>query len=227
MKRSEVEKVISWAKELLKKQNFILPEFAYYHIDEWRAKKDEVGMIKKTMLGWDVSDYGKGDFTTLGSVLFTIRNGDQKDPSIGTPYAEKVIPLYDGQRLPMHCHYTKTEDIINRGGGIMFMKLYNSKADGTPDFDSDVTVMCDGLKKVYKAGEEFYVSPGNSVSLTPGMYHIFGAKAGSGDCLVGEVSSVNDDNTDNNFYEDIDRFSVIEEDVPLTTPLCNEYDKVL
>jgi D-lyxose ketol-isomerase len=227
MKRSEVEKHIAWAKKLIDEVGCTLPSFAYWTLDEWREKGALTEGMRKIMLGWDVTDYGMGDFRKIGNVLFTIRNGSLDDKTVGTPYAEKLIPILDGQRLPMHCHHSKTEDIVNRGGGVMFMKLYNSLPDGSPDFESDVTVLSDGLPITVKAGEEFYITRGNSLSLTPGMYHIFGAKADSGDLVVGEVSSINDDNTDNNFYEDVQRFVAIEEDVLLTVPLCNEYDAVL
>ena len=227
MKRSEVEKQIAWAKALLKETGYTLPSFAFWTMDEWREEGQRTSDMKQIMLGWDVTDYGMGDFSKIGNVLFTIRNGSLDVQGAGTPYAEKVIPILDGQRLPMHCHHSKTEDIVNRGGGIMFMKLFNSLPDGAPDFESDVTVLSDGMPITVKAGEEFYISRGNSLSLTPGMYHIFGAKAGAGDLVVGEVSSINDDNKDNDFYENVQRFVAIEEDVAVTVPLCNEYDRVL
>jgi D-lyxose ketol-isomerase len=223
MKRSEIEKSVSWAKELLKKNNFFLPPFAYWKITDWEKEPEKTKTIRRTMLGWDITDFGMGNFPEIGAVLFTIRNGDMDDPGTGTPYAEKVILLTEGQRLPMHYHANKTEDIINRGGGIMFMKLYHSKENGEPDMEKEVTVFSDGFRKVLKPGEEFYVEHGASVTLTPGLHHIFGAKKGSGDLIAGEVSSVNDDKTDNYFYEKVSRFSDIEEDVPKIHLLCNEY----
>jgi D-lyxose ketol-isomerase len=71
------------------------------------------------------------------------------------------------------------------------------------------------------------VNKGESITLTPRLYHTFGAVEGKGDLLVGEVSSINDDTVDNHFAEDMKRFSQIEEDVPLKTPLLNEYKRVL
>ncbi|MBC5648011.1 D-lyxose/D-mannose family sugar isomerase [Christensenella tenuis] len=226
MKRSEIQKEIKWAGELLKKHCFYLPEFAEWTLGEWKKNAEKIDVIRATMRGWDITDYGMGDFKTVGSVLFTLRNG-VVGRNIGTPYAEKVIPLHEGQRLPMHFHAVKTEDIINRGGGMMYMKLYNALPDGEPDREGHVNVSVDGILKTIGAGEEFLVGPGSSVSLTPRMYHIFGAKQGYGDLIVGEVSSVNDDNTDNYFYEKVSRFAEIEEDEELVYPLCNEYEKVL
>lgn len=226
MKRSEIQEAIRWAKALLSKHRFYLPEFAEWTVQDWKQNKEKASSVLQTMCGWDVTDYGRGKFRELGSVLFTLRNGTVQEPPAGTPYAEKVIPLYEGQRLPMHYHQKKTEDIINRGGGLMFMKLYNALEDGTPDFAGDVTVFADGIRKNVGAGEEFLIKPGGSVSLTPRMYHIFGAKQGYGDLIAGEVSSVNDDNTDNFFYEEVSRFTGIEEDEPVVYPLCNEYDQI-
>jgi D-lyxose ketol-isomerase len=227
VKRSEIQKAIAWAKGFLGELNFHLPEFAHWEMDEWRKHAGDIDVLTKTMLGWDVTDYGLDDFYTVGSILFTIRNGDLNDHTLGTPYAEKVIVLPEGQRLPMHYHSHKTEDIINRGGGMLFMKLYNSLPDDEPDQSTPVIVYRDGIRFEIPAGEEFMVAPGNSVSLTPGLYHIFGAKVGYGPLLVGEVSSINDDNTDNHFYEKIARFMEITEDEEITIPLCNEYDKTL
>jgi D-lyxose ketol-isomerase len=155
---------------------------------------------------------------------FTIRNGNLNDKSLGTPYAEKFIMLKPGQRLPVHMHRTKTEDIINRGGGNFQIKLYNTGKDGMPDMYSPVTVYCDGIKKVYEAGETITITKGNSISLTPYMYHTFWAQEDTGDVLIGEVSSVNDDNTDNCFAEQVNRFTEIEEDELAVYPLCNEYN---
>jgi D-lyxose ketol-isomerase len=41
--------------------------------------------------------------------------------------------------------------------------------------------------------------------------------------MVGEVSAVNDDDTDNRFYEPLPRFSTIEEDEPPYYLLCTDY----
>ena len=227
MKRSDIESYVNWAKHLVEDCGMKLPPFAYWDIDEWRRNTAQKERIIKTMLGWDVTDYGGGDFKTLGSVLFTIRNGVMGTQGIGTPYAEKLLPTMDGQRLPLHFHYSKCEDIINRGGGVMWIKLYLNREDESVDYDSDVTVYMDGVRVTVPAGETIYVNKGESITLTPRLYHTFGAVKGKGDLLVGEVSSVNDDTVDNHFAENMMRFAKIEEDVPIRTPLLNEYRRVL
>lgn len=218
MKRSEINRLLENAKSLLEENRFKLPGFAYWTPDEW--KKADTETINKTMLGWDVTDFGSGDYRKMGAVLFTIRNGEQKNNGLGTPYAEKIIIVPDGGRLPLHFHYTKAEDIINRGG-TLWMKLYNAKEDNTIDYKSDVVVYCDGFKRTFKAGEEIEIKTGDSMTLTPRIYHMFGAK--DGDLVAGEVSSINDDNVDNHFAEQVSRFAEIEEDEPAIHPLCNEY----
>ncbi len=227
MKRSEINQAITWAKDLLEENNIKLPPFGYWTLDEWLSGKHDISTIKTVMLGWDITDYGKDRFEELGAVLFTLRNGSLTDASLGTPYAEKLIVLKDGQRLPLHHHASKTEDIINRAGGVMGIKLYNAKDDGSVDYDSDVSVDLDGVKHVVKAGEELLIHPGESITLRPFMYHLFWAKEGRGDLVCGEVSSINDDMTDNYNAEEVSRFSTVVEDEPILHPLCNEYVKVL
>jgi len=221
MKRSFVNESIRWAKELLAQYQINLPCFAHWSMDEWKEKAEETKLIKKLMLGWDVTDYGLGRFHEIGGVLFTLRNGDVYDKSTGTPYAEKYIMLQKGQKLPMHMHKGKTEDIINRCGGVYSIQLYASTPKWEVDYESDVTYISDGMRYTVAAGTIVDITGGNSITLTPGLYHAFWAK--DAPVVIGEVSSVNDDNTDNYFAEEVVRFTTIEEDEAPLYPLCNEY----
>ena len=56
-----------------------------------------------------------------------------------------------------------------------------------------------------------------------GNWHKFWGE--NGDVLIGEVSTVNDDLTDNVFAEPIGRFSEIEEDVDAIHLLVSDYEK--
>ena len=225
MKRSEVNQGIEWAKQLLKTYQITLPEFGYWTVEEWRRHMDETEAVRQLMLGWDVTDYGLNTFKDVGGVLFTVRNGDLNHPEIGVPYAEKFILLAKDQALPTHMHFSKTEDIINRAGGVLCLKLYQATLDDAIDYASDVTVYTDGIKRVYQAGEVVRVKTGCSITLPTRLYHSFWAE--EADLVVGEVSSVNDDRIDNCFNPKMPRFGEIEEDEPVVHPLCNEYDKVL
>lgn len=225
MKRSEINRAIAWAKSYLEKYCITLPRTAYWDMEKWAENKDGIERIRKVMLGWDVTDFGTGKFEEIGGVLYTVRNGDLSEPE-GLTYCEKYIVMKEGQRLPKHYHLAKSEDIINRAGGVLAVYLWNTDAQGN-QLDTDVTVCMDGIDATFKAGEEILVYPGNSVSLMPRMAHIFGPKAGFGDLIVGEVSKVNDDNSDNYFLEPTFRFAEIEEDEPVLHPLCNEYAKLI
>lgn len=226
MKRSQINQSIIWAMDLLEKYNIKLPYFAYWTLDKWKLKKSKTKAIKEVMLGWDITDYGKDSYNKLGAVLFTLRNGSLNDSSIGTPYAEKLIILKDGQRLPLHYHASKTEDIINKAGGILAIKVYNSLENGDVDYDSKVRIDLDGIEHLFEAGEEINIHNGNSITLRPYVYHLFWAKEGVGDLICGEVSSINDDKKDNYNAEDVSRFSTIVEDETIIYPLCNEYERV-
>jgi len=224
MKRSEINAAIVWAKDLLKKNNITLPALAYWSMDDWKAKADQIDTVRKVMLGWDISDFGSNNFAELGAVLYTVRNGMMDDPTVGVPYCEKYIIMKEGQRLPKHYHVFKTEDIINRAGGVLRVFLWNADPVDGHQLDTDVTVWMDGVKHTFAAGEPIDVLPGNSITLPPYVAHIFGPKPGCGELVCGEVSKVNDDNTDNYFLEPTARFADIVEDEPRLHPLCNEYE---
>lgn len=226
MNRSEINKAILMVEKVLKENHFYLPPFAHMSPEDWKNAGLESARIVENRLGWDITDYGADDYHNLGGVLFTIRNGNFTHPESGTPYAEKIIVLEPGQRLPLHFHWGKTEDIINRGGGILSIELYNAKADESVDTESDVRFFCDGVERTVKAGEIFDIMPGASITLTPFLYHRFWANKDGGVLICGEVSSVNDDFNDNNFAEPVKRFSAIVEDEAPIHLLCNEYPAV-
>ena len=225
MKRSEINAAIKWGEDLCKKHNITLPKFAYLKGDKAEFAKPERETIVKTMLGWDVTDFGTDDFEHCGAVLFTVRNGSIYDEALGTPYAEKYIFMKEGseQEIPMHYHIHKTEDIINRAGGVLCVQVYMEGEEGKIDEEKDVVVYCDGERMVVKAGTVIEVENGNSITLTPYMFHRFWAKTGCGDLVVGEVSKINDDNKDNVFANPQARFPEIVEDEAPYHLLVNEY----
>ena len=226
MKRSEIQREIAWAKDFLKRSGLALPMFADWSAAEWKARRAEAETIIRTMRGWDVTTFGHDDFSRMGAVLFTIRNG-LPDGSCGCPYAEKLIFMKEGQILPNHFHRQKTEDIINRSGGILLIRVWNSLADGSVDRNGDVRILTDGLERLVPAGTDVEITRGNSMTIYPGLYHMFTPKPGCGDVIIGEVSSINDDRTDNYFENGLPRFIPVEEDCEILVPLCNEYETLL
>lgn len=223
MKRSEINAIMRSADEFLKECRFYLPPFAYWTPDEWRQKGPEAAEIVETQLGWDITDFGKGDFASYGLFLFTIRNGKPQYlvERTGKLYAEKVLIVEANQVTPMHFHWNKMEDIINRGGGRLVVQLYNSTPDEDLDEKTPVSVSVDGITRTVPPGGTVVLEPGESITLTPRMYHKFWAEGGR--ALLGEVSLVNDDAADNRFHEPQGRFPVIEEDEPPLYLLVGDY----
>ncbi len=225
MKRSEINKAILEAKARLDEYRITLPMFGYWTEEDWKKNEDKIDRIRERMLGWDVSDFGSGDFKSCGAVLFTVRNGDKNDPNTTSPYAEKYIILDDKteQQIPYHYHISKAEDIINRGGGVLVVQLYNRTADDKLDEEKNVEFYMDCVKHTVKPGEPIYVTPGNSITIEPYIFHRFYPEKDKGLLIVGEVSKVNDDNNDNIFLVKSQRYCEIEEDEKKVYPLCNEY----
>ncbi len=221
MKRSEINQLISEAKDFFDEMNFKLPPWGYWPPEEWQGKAESCAEIAENMLGWDLTDFGSGNFHRRGLLLFTIRNGNlRKDKK---PYAEKIMIVEENQETPMHYHWHKMEDIINRGGGNLVIELYNSIQENQLA-ETDVQVKTDGILRNIPAGGKVILKPGESITLEQGMYHRFYGEAGKGKVLVGEVSAVNDDNTDNCFLEELGRFPEIEEDEKPVHLLVSDYN---
>lgn len=222
MKRSEVNRRILEAIAFFRQHQFLLPPFAYWTPADWAQKGHEADEIRRNALGWDLTDFGSGDIDRVGLLLFTIRNGNYNDPDNQKLYAEKIMIVGEGQITPMHFHWSKAEDIINRGGGNLQIKLYNA----TPDeqlAETPVQVSVDGVVRQVAPGGVITLYPGESITLTRRLYHEFWGEPGKGRVLVGEVSSVNDDASDNRFLVPAGRFPRIEEDAPPLHYLCTEY----
>jgi D-lyxose ketol-isomerase len=222
MKRSEINQIMRDTVSFLSEMNFKLPPFAFWHPDEWRTKGREFDEIRDNLLGWDITDFGSGDFSKVGLLMFTIRNGNLAEKKYIKPYAEKLLIVEEGQITPYHFHWNKMEDIINRGGGNLLVKVYNSTREG--EFaDTPLQVSMDGRSYEVAAGTILRVTPGESISLPGGQYHQFWGEAGTGKILLGEVSKVNDDRKDNRFHDEVGRFPKIEEDEEPLYLLCTEY----
>lgn len=224
MKRSEINVIIRSGIKFARQYQFHLPPFAFWSPEDWQHKGPEVSEIVQNGLGWDITDFNRDDYSRFGLLLFTIRNGTLAalQNGIGKVYAEKMLIVGVDQITPMHFHWRKTEDIINRGGGTLKIQVFNSTTDENLDRSTDVQVSVDGVKRLYQAGGIVDLAPGESITLTPGCYHQFW---GAGEqVLVGEVSSVNDDQSDNRFHEPMSRFPQVEEDEAPLHLLVSDYE---
>ncbi len=220
MKRSQINTLMKEAKAFFNENKFCLPPWAERKPDDWRGRYATDSEIVDNMLGWDLTDFGSGDFMKRGLLLFTLRNGNPaKDKKT---YAEKIMIVREEQETPMHFHFSKMEDIIVRGGGRLAMELWNSTPDGALA-KGTVELRVDGIMRSFKAGSTLVISPGESVCFTQGLYHRFWGEKGKGTVLVGEVSMVNDDTQDNRFLEPLGRFPAIEEDEAPLHLLASDY----
>jgi len=238
MKRSESNQIIQYAMDVMKKHQFPLPPFAYYTVEDWKNLGEDEEELVENMLGWDISDFGSGDFRKIGLTIFTFRNGNfynqEKYPKV---YAEKYLLVNDGQVLPFHYHWYKMEDIINRGGGDLAVTLYNSTPEDYADRDAyaqgkpgtfdttPVTVTVDGKRVTVPAGGVVTIHPGQSITLKPGQYHSWQGVPGTGDVILFEVSTRNDDMVDNRFHEADQRIPSMDEDVEPTFLMFADYPK--
>ena len=204
MKRSEINAALREMEQMVREYRFALPPFCGFTPEEWAEKGHEYDEIRDNMLGWDITDYGMGDFDKMGFSLITLRNGNLKLDQYTKTYAEKLLYIKEGQYSPMHFHWSKMEDIINRGGGNVLIRVYHSTPDEDLDREREVHVHVDGREMVVPAGTQVRLTPGESITISPYLYHDFTVEPGSGPVQLG-------------------RFPTIEEDEPPYRLLCSEY----
>lgn len=159
---------------------------------------------------WDVTDFGLGDWRKFGLVLVNL--ADEKE------YCEKIMYAKKGMVTPAHCHRKKKEDIICRSGmlAVQVWAGHPSKSNGRSfnlPFNHE-------LVKV-NSGDIVELHPGCRITLAPGVYHEF--YPDSAECIIGEVSTANDDLHDNFFVnKEVGRYPGIEEDEPAIVRLVSD-----
>lgn len=227
MKRSFINRKIEEGIAILREHQFYLPPWFYWSPAQWAQAGHEADEIRERMLGWDITDFGYGDFAKVGLLVVTIRNGkltEQFEPMVKN-YCEKLLLVGEEQVTPIHFHWYKMEDIINRGGGNLVLQLWHADKNEGLDQQTPLEVSIDGISTRVAGGGYVTLEPGQSITLAPYMYHRFFGEKGKGVVLAGEVSRVNDDNKDNRFLEPLPRYPTIEEDEESQYLLCTEYPK--
>ncbi len=150
---------------------------------------------------WDVTDFGLGDWHRFGLVLITLANEPE--------YCEKLMYARAGMVTPAHCHRKKKEDIISRWGELAVTVWNGHPKESIAPFQ----VRVNGALRQILPGETVLLRAGERITIEPGVYHEF--ESMTSQCIIGEVSTANDDLNDNFFIrEDIGRFPTIEEDEP-------------
>lgn len=224
MKRSKINQILKTNISFAINRGVYFPKFASWKLEDWTNLDQKYREIVDNMLGWDVTDFGSNDFNKYGLVAFTFRNGNYNHSSVyPKPYCEKVLFLEEGQELPYHFHKLKEEDTINRGGGNLLIKVWNVANDESLDKVSDVTIVKDGEKLLLPAGSVIKFEPGESLTATQRIYHKWNVEPGTGKVMAWEVSTTNNDNMDNRFYQPIPRIPSIEEDEEPFRLLFSDY----
>ena len=135
---------------------------------------------------WDITDFGLGDWRRYGLVLVNLADEPE--------YCEKLMYAQEGMTTPAHAHAKKKEDIICRWGKLAVQvwaskpPLGENKPFGIPINHEEQTVT---------SGSVIELDAGWRVTLVPGVYHEFYPL--SDECIIGEVSTANDDLHDNFF----------------------------
>ncbi|MDQ8194549.1 D-lyxose/D-mannose family sugar isomerase [Coraliomargarita sp. SDUM461004] len=150
---------------------------------------------------WDITDFGLNDFANFGLVLINLAEEIE--------YCEKLMYARTGQTTPLHTHKQKKEDIICRHGRFA-LELWNGHP-ATATAGEAFEIQINNTIRTVANGVELELSAGERITLTPGIYHAFWPT--TKDCIIGEVSTANDDANDNFFVDpNIGRFPEVEED---------------
>ncbi len=159
---------------------------------------------------WDVTDFGLGRWRDFGLVLVNLA----EEPE----YCEKLMYAQKGMTTPAHSHGRKKEDIICRWGELIVRVWPDSALSESTE---PVTLRIDREPSRVSPGQEIRLAAGSRVTLAPGIYHEF--FPASDECIIGEVSTANDDRKDNFFVDPaVGRFPGILEDEPAVVRLVSE-----
>lgn len=162
------------------------------------------GWVTLPHFQWDITDFGLGEFDTCGLVLINLAEELE--------YCEKLMYAAKNQKTPAHYHRRKKEDIICRTG-VLAIRLWptSSASSSVTDFGLKVN----GSWRAIKPSDTILLQTGERVTIPPGIWHEFWPE--SDECIIGEVSTANDDVTDNFFMDErIGRYPEIDADeIPL------------
>lgn len=162
---------------------------------------------------WDITDFGKGDFARWGLTLVNLATEPE--------YCEKLMYARRDQRTPCHTHQRKKEDIICRIGRLVVWLWPRLPADESAALDEYMTLSVNNELTRVRAGQPIDMPAGHRITISPGVWHAFAPA--TEECIIGEVSTANDDQADNFFADpEVGRFSKIYEDEPAQVKLLSE-----
>ena len=161
---------------------------------------------------WDVTDFGLGNWRKCGLVAINLANEPE--------YCEKLMFARRNQATPCHTHARKKEDIICRAGSLT-LQLWPARPTPGAALPTAMAVRIDGEPAEVATGCAFTLAAGSRITLFPGVWHTFWPA--SAECIIGEVSTANDDVGDNFFLDPgVGRVPLIEEDEPAAVRLIGD-----
>jgi D-lyxose ketol-isomerase len=227
VKRSEINATILLARDFFEAYRFKLPRWAAWSVVNWGYSGEEMQAIRDCQLGWDVTDFGLGNFPTQGMTTFMLRNGVPSSPPVqeasdeqipettseglNRHYSEKIMLVQLHQTIPLLALKQRTHDLINRGGGDLVIQVYQSTPENELDEKNRVPLQVNGIAYNVKAGGIVRLVPGDGVTLQPGVFHKYWPEKAS--CIVGNISTTCDETNDYLFFDpNCQRFPEIEPD---------------
>lgn len=160
-------------------------------------------------LGWALppnaqfaaTDFGLGDYRAAGLVEVLLANEPE--------YCEKIMYAGENMSTPAHTHAKKKEDIVCRSGELRLTVWRENPRVHAPR--GSVSVQINREMRTVPSGEALILTPGERITLTPGIWHEFAPSAPN--TLIGEVSTWCDEATDNFFADPkVDIFHGVEPD---------------
>lgn len=162
---------------------------------------------------WDVTGFGLGDFSKYGLTLVNLAELPE--------YCEKIMFARQGQITPIHKHNAKQEDIICRIGTLAIQLFAQDEKGECQPSNGIAKILLNGKPAEFVSGTILFLKSGERVTLKTGSFHQFWPV--SEYCIIGEVSTYNDDTHDNIFTnKDVGRFEAIDEDEPALYRLVSD-----
>ena len=211
MLRSEINALIRDAEGYFKAERFRLPPFAFWTPDDWAKPDGDISEIVDCGLGWDITDFGLGEYHTLRPPPLHDEKRPTREPEGG--HREDLLREGDHPRprpaLPGPPPLDQGRGHHRAGGRHDGRRGAQRDAeDGSFKADTQVSLSLDGVRrKVRVLAPPSSSTPGESVTLEPGCYHLGDRRLRpSGWDIHGEVSVVNGDVNHNRCGQPVGRF---------------------
>ena len=181
MLRSEINAAIERAKSATEATTVsICRAFAFWTPEHRKSKGAECDETGDCKLGWDITDFGAGRLRASRARRLHASQRTFDAPALSlAPLLRKSNDRRRGAANADAQTPVKQEDIIFRAGGDLAIEVYRVGADGRLGRE-DVALVLDCVSQRVLAGHRFVLEPGQSIQLTPDVFHEFYAGPAAG-----------------------------------------------